>query len=1090
MIAPEEEAIITVRAFLDDGALWIAPAAANRRRRFQTPDIGPSEWTLILDTETTTDATQHLRFGCYQLRRGTDLDEAGIFCDPASLSDDEQALVTEYAVANGCNLMTAENFIGDIFYGSGYDLGAMIVGFNLPFDLSRLAIRHTSARGKTMRGGFSFQLSPDKRRPQVQVKHLSRRAALIRFAAKRGQRTGRGMRRHGMRVAPRRGYFLDVKTLAAALTSQTFSLARLAEFLDLADRKQATEDHGGPLSKAYLDYAMQDVRTTWSCFDALRKRYAHHRLAGTPVYRIMSEAGLGKAYLREMGVKPWRETSQVMPSGLIGQIMSAYYGGRAEVRLRRVVRQIAYCDFLSMYPTVCTLMKLWRFVIADGAEQSDATAEVRNLLAAVSLDRLQRPEFWAGLPVIVHVRAEGDLFPVRTRYGQEPNYTIGLNHLTSEQPLWFTLADCIAATLLSGKAPEVLQAIRFVPGSMQAGLKPVDIAGQAAYRINPAKDDFYRRLIDLRSTLKGRMRGADTPARERLDAEQMAVKILANATSYGIFMELNAGELPKREAATCYGTDGAGKQVAIDQAETPGKFFHPLLATLITGAARLMLAVAERLVQDAGLDWVFCDTDSLAIAKPEAMADGLFWTTLAAIRAWFTPLNPYAEKASLLKLEEANFAIGQHDDREPLYAFAISAKRYALFNLDARGRPLLRKASAHGLGHLIAPYRDSEASEFLPEPAAPLSEIGVERWQHDVWHRIITAALDHHPGQVETDDLPGFTSPAVSRYAATTPSLLAWFRRFNRNKPYRQQVRPFGFLLAFQASRLMETAAAGSGPAAPERMHDHTQREKPLAPHARAQLPKVVAPYDPDLANAARRSFNRETGAPVPRRQLKTYRQSLVRYHLHPEAKFHHGAFTDRGRTERRHLRAISIALIGKEANRWEEQFFLGLDPEAKNEYGLATADRERLRDTIREAIKAIGMGKFATITKWSRRHLCDILTGRKSLPDAELARLAARARHVTASQSSATNILPLIRQRCQDVGLRQFAKRIGIDDGHLSRILSGQRQPTGKLLARLRQASKDGDLNGLGVPNASEPQPGRKAAARQPIPNPLFTSP
>ena len=37
---------------------------------------------------------------------------------------------------------------------------------------------------------------------------------------------------------------------------------------------------------------------------------------------------------------------------------------------------------------------------------------------------------------------------------------------------------------------------------------------------------------------------------------------------------------------------------------------------------------------------------------------------------------------------------------EPLYCYTISSKRYVLFNLDAKGRPILRKASAHGLGHL------------------------------------------------------------------------------------------------------------------------------------------------------------------------------------------------------------------------------------------------------------------------------------------------------------------------------------------------------------------------------------------------------
>jgi len=37
-------------------------------------------------------------------------------------------------------------------------------------------------------------------------------------------------------------------------------------------------------------------------------------------------------------------------------------------------------------------------------------------------------------------------------------------------------------------------------------------------------------------------------------------------------------------------------------------------------------------------------------------------------------------------------------------------------------------------------------------------------------------------------------------YAATTPNLLRWFKRYNRGKPYREQVRPFGFLLAYQSA--------------------------------------------------------------------------------------------------------------------------------------------------------------------------------------------------------------------------------------------------------------------------------------------------
>ena len=223
---------------------------------------------------------------------------------------------------------------------------------------------------------------------------------------------------------------------------------------------------------------------------------------------------------------------------------------------------------------------------------------------------------------------------------------------------------------------------------------------------------------------------------------------------------------------TCYGPDGEACRGRVPNVETPGRYFHPLLATLITGAARLMLATAERLAADSGLGWVLCDTDSLAIAKPGAMPRDGFDATVAAILVWYVPLNTYTEKGSLLKMEPPNFAIGKPSQRGPLFAFAVSAKRYVLFNLDAKGRSILRKASAHGLGHLIAPYQEADVvgRDGMPAPQVSLTELGVEPREHDLWYRIVCAAFDGDPEQGETVDLPNFDQPAVSRYAATTPS--------------------------------------------------------------------------------------------------------------------------------------------------------------------------------------------------------------------------------------------------------------------------------------------------------------------------------
>jgi hypothetical protein len=59
-------------------------------------------------------------------------------------------------------------------------------------------------------------------------------------------------------------------------------------------------------------------------------------------------------------------------------------------------------------------------------------------------------------------------------------------------------------------------------------------------------------------------------------------------------------------------------------------------------------------------------------------------------------------------------------------------------------------------------------------------------------------------------------------------------------------------------------------------------------------------------------------GSRIPVRrsgQLKTYSETLGQYHLSPEGKFFNGRFLDQGRTERRHVVATELVLIGKEAN-------------------------------------------------------------------------------------------------------------------------------------------------------------------------------
>ena len=225
-----------------------------------------------------------------------------------------------------------------------------------------------------MKGGFSLTLSEDW--PPVGVKHLSQRSALIRFMGDRpeaetaaeedldGDPEDEVLDETEKKPGPDRGYFVDVKTLAAALTSKSHSLASLSDLLKVPTPKKESDEHGGPLTPDYVRYGLRDVQTTWECFDALSRRFASFGLHDTGLYQLYSEASLGKAYLRAMGVKPWQEVQRGFPLYLVGAIMSAYFGGRAEVHIRRQITPVVHTDFLSMYPTVCTLMGRWNFVRA------------------------------------------------------------------------------------------------------------------------------------------------------------------------------------------------------------------------------------------------------------------------------------------------------------------------------------------------------------------------------------------------------------------------------------------------------------------------------------------------------------------------------------------------------------------------------------------------------------------------------------------------------------------------------------------------------------------------------------------------------
>jgi hypothetical protein len=762
---------VAVRAFVPRTGNRTAPSHPS-----------PSRYALVFDTETTVDSSQALLFGSYRRCRrvGEKLVcvEAGLFFaddlperDPAGLAC-LHAYARERRAENMApwadkrlRLMSRSDFVKRVLWRA-YKQRALVVGFNLPFDLSRIAVECGNGKGKYL-GGFSLTLwdykdkKTDKRRPRglyrprIRIKHIDNKRSFIGFGSPKYHDVEDRNEENSAAFERR---FLDLKTLAFALTNASHSLASACRAFEVEHGKQEAQEHGR-ITKTYIDYNCRDVLATQELLEKLRAEFDRHPIKLDPC-KAFSSASIAKAYPRAMNLKTPREQFQNISPQFLGQMMTAYYGGRAECRIRRTVVPVIYCDFLSMYPTVNSLMRLWKLLTAERLEIVEATDEAQRLLDELTPDACFDPAVWQNFVFFASIRPDGDVLPVRARYSETGDaYNIGVNPLTSDTALWYAGPDLCASKLLSGKSPKVLKAYRLLPEGLQKGLHSVRLRGEI--QIDPAAQDFFRSLIEERKRIKNRP-GIAADERARLDA---FLKVLANSGSYGIFAEMNREDLPakQRETVTVYGLDEPfAAQTAAP--EEPGPFCFPPIAALIPAAARLMLALLERCVTDADGSYAFCDTDSMAFVATESgglvpclggpypgpSIKALSRSEVEAIVGRFAALNPYDPEAvpgSILKIEDENF--GDDGRARQLYAYVISAKRYALFNLEPDGNGIIRKYSEHGLGHLLNPTNpDDESGD----------------WIKQLWHFIVHRALG-----LPAEPPAWLDRPAISRTTASSP---------------------------------------------------------------------------------------------------------------------------------------------------------------------------------------------------------------------------------------------------------------------------------------------------------------------------------
>jgi hypothetical protein len=508
-----------------------------------------------------------------------------------------------------------------------------------------------------------------------------------------------------------------------------------------------------------------------------------------------------------------------------------------------------------------------------------------------------------------------------------------------------------------------------------AGLRTVRLVGDV--EVNPKVQDLYRAFIEQRKSLNRRKELSE----EDVDRLDKSLKVLANASSYGIFAEMNRQESEKKVKVQCHGLDPEPYECTVIHPEQPGEFCFPPLASLITGAARLMLALLEHSVTQLGGTYAMEDTDSMAIVSTQKgdmipckggnfrNGDGgeavkaLSWPQVQKIVKQFEALNPYDRKIiprSILKIEGDNYNPKTGKQRQ-LHCWAISSKRYALFLRPKNGVPILLREklnnnkdrwSRHGLGHLLNPT-DPEASD--------------SNWTAAVWEMIVRKSCC-----LRTSKLKFAHLPAIGRTTVSSPFLMKSFESLNAGKPYSDQIKPFNFLLTAHVIPFGHPEGVD-----PEKFH-------------------LFTPYDSDprkwldkqwIDQHSKKRFRITTHGHCGSRQtarVKTYGDVVTEYEFHPEAKCADtlGNPCERetiGLLQRRHIKIDLIKCIGKESNSLEnvDEGMIHSDQNVYTEY--ADPRRSEWIIKIRPALKK---PKLRVLVKacgnlLSRRELIELRAGR-----------------------------------------------------------------------------------------------------------------
>ncbi len=743
---------------------------------------------VIFDCVPTGDEKQDVLFGAYicaELENGKYVArEIGLFCRDGH--PEELRAFRRFVKDSMFELGSLEEFRRKVFL-KYLKAGQLIVAYDAPFQISRIAVKSTKPLKHRRAFSFYFRLFKDKKTGKLRPSPFDPGLSIQSLDASKAVYRGIKYKFHDddeCEEDQKSGvHVLDLKTLTGVLTAETLPFSSAREAFGTPGSR--TRKPRPRVTKRAIEYLLKNIVGKLELLNRLREELHHHPLNLLPE-RCYSPATLAKTYFSAMGVTPPQDKFNI-PERINGIALQAFAAGRAETNVVRTPLPITYVDFFAQFPTINSLLDCREVLCAEGLEFADFTNGAIDMAERTTLDDCFRPEFWKRLRWFALVEPCDTVLPIRAKFGtrQDSDPTLGWDCLSSKQPLWVTGLDVVAAKVINGKPLKILNAIQVIPHGIQPGLTPVKLYGEI--EVDPLRDDLAAKLIELRTAMK--VKNPELAA---------ALKIAANSAAFGLLSQLNVKDLDSSSPLEVFSGEAHYKTPPHKIWEQPADFFCPLIASLVTGGSHLLCAMLERLVQDMGGQIAAMDTDSAMVVStkygglvpcaggPHRIEEFQLPSGHAAIKALshadvdrlrdrFEAINPWRSTLNVpfLKLEKENFALdGQ---RQQLYAYCIAAKFYCLYNLE-QNNLVVRKPSGHGLGFLKAPY---SIADWQRRTGRKWKE-DLPPWVFEAWHFIISRelGLPYQPPR-------WLMRPAVMAVPISTPQV---FERLGR---FKDELRPF-----------------------------------------------------------------------------------------------------------------------------------------------------------------------------------------------------------------------------------------------------------------------------------------------------------